>query len=413
MKTTALLLIGLTFATASLAQDRPGIDVYCTYFGTPFEEAVYTFPADREAETTVDRLLGVVRLPQNFTVRAANVPDVSAARAGGRRLLLYNQFFMRKAGTETDEGWAALRVLAHEIGHHLLNHTLGTEAARTLEELEADDFSGYVLARLRASKRQVVAGMDTLAALPERPTHPALPLRLSALREGWDKAGGTTEHYFGYDASGETSGGPGGSDPDAPSFPWPPPKASAFTDVGLGLLTRDAPAPTFRTLADRLEAALAAAGYGERSYYAVPGGFALVARLEQIEADGTPKPVPDRWSMTVRNMPRFSLTEYFKALFKGTPGRYRIVVFVVSAIPFSQMNEEVTVTESRAWLTGGLNALPASIGARPRTDDVRCTALIYEFERPSSGAPVRFRDPSPLTGSTHLEKARLWAALRE
>ncbi len=413
MKTQALLLLGFTFVTASLAQDRAEPEAYCTYFGTSFEEAVYMFPADREAEATVDRLLGVVRLPQNFTVMAANVPDVSAARTDGKRLLLYNQFFMRKASTATDEGWAALRVFAHEIGHHLLNHTLGTEAARTLEELEADDFSGYVLARLRASKRQVVAGMDTLAALPERPTHPALALRLSALREGWDKAGGTTEHYFGYEASDPSSGGPGGSDPDVPSFPWPPPKASAFTNVGLDLLAHDAPAPTYRILAERLEAALETAGYGERSYYAVPGGFALVARLEQIEADGSPKPVPDRWSMTVRNMSRFSLTEYFKALFKGTPGRYRIVVFVVSPKPFSQTDEEVTMAESRAWLTGGLNTLPASIGARPRTDDVRCTALIYEFERPTSDAPVRFRDPSPLTGKTHLEKARLWAALRE
>ncbi len=404
------LWIGLLTASAALAQDRVTLDAFCNYYGRPFEDAVYSFSADREAEEVVDRILNVVRLPQNFTVTAANVPNVSAVLSDGKRLLLYNQFFIRSAGADDDAGWAAVRALAHEIGHLLLNHSLDTAPERPLEELEADDFSGYVLARLRASKRQAVAGMDTLAVARARPTHPALPLRLNAIREGWDQASASTSHYFGFDAADASAER---AEEAFPAFPWPPPKASAFTVVGLDLLTRDAPTPTLQALADRLEAALEAAGYGERSYYAVPGGFALVARLEQIYPDGTPKKAPDRWSMAVRAMNRFSLTEYFKALFRGTPGHFRVLVFVVTPHPFTQADVEVGVREGRAWLAGGMNALPPSIGARPRPDDVRCTALIYAFERPAAGASVSFEDPSPLTGKTHLEKARLWAALRE
>ncbi|GIV59936.1 MAG: hypothetical protein KatS3mg043_1025 [Rhodothermaceae bacterium] len=145
----------------------------------------------------------------------------------------------------------------------------------------------------------------------------------------------------------------------------------------------------------------------------MPDGFALVARLEQIFPDGTPKDPPDRWSTRVRPMTRFSLTEYFRALFTATPGHYRIVVFIVSPHPFTQENVAVSLAEGQAWLSGGLNALPPALGARPLTPTHRCTALIYAFEQPAGDAAPVFQDPSPLTGRTHLEKARLWNALAQ
>jgi len=98
-----------------------------------------------------------------------------------------------------------------------------------------------------------------------------------------------------------------------PSFPWPPPKASAFTPVELDRGTPDGHPVTLKDLAGRLKAAFVAAGYGERSNYAVPDGLALVSRLEQINQDGTPKKAPDRWSMKFKPLSHFSLTAYFKA----------------------------------------------------------------------------------------------------
>src|SRR5687767_820556 len=63
-----------------------------------------------------------------------------------------------------------------------------------------------------------------------------------------------------------------------PAFPWPPPRYSAFATV-MREWVAAATQPTLASAAARLERAFDAAGYGERSYYWVPGGFALVSRL--------------------------------------------------------------------------------------------------------------------------------------
>jgi|GEM_PF-1034744 len=424
------------------AQELTTFEGYCSYNGEPLDEAIYSFPADQEAQAAVDRILRIARLPQNFTLKAANVPNVAAVVHGDKRLLLYNQYFIRQTRIRTREGWASLRVLSHEIGHHLLHHALMRNGNRALDELAADRFSGYILAELRASRQEVEEVLADAVqpvtsdessnttqptrppALPPHPggqigsdngsppepqppalailTHPARALRFSALMEGFDQALDPSQHTF--DHTWRSSS-------PIPSFPWPPPKASAFTPVDLDRATTDGHPAELKDLADRLENALAESGYGERSYYAVPDGFALVSRLEQINEDGTPKKAPDRWSMNFKPLSHFSLTAYFKALFTAAPGHFRIIVFVVSPHPFSQEDVDVNVADGQAWLAGGLNALPDEIGRKRVQDDHRCTALIYEFEQQPSEARVFFKDPSPVTGKMHLTRTHLWQRL--
>ena len=43
--------------------------------------------------------------------------------------------------------WAAISILAHEIGHHLNGHALNKEGSNHRKELQADEFLGFVLAR--------------------------------------------------------------------------------------------------------------------------------------------------------------------------------------------------------------------------------------------------------------------------
>ena len=63
-------------------------------------------------------------------------------------------------------------------------------------------------------------------------------------------------------------------------------------------------------------------GYVEQSYYAVPDGFALVTKLDQINTDGTSKALSDRWSIAPANvsLSYFSLRSYLPALFTAAPG---------------------------------------------------------------------------------------------
>lgn len=198
-----------------------------------------------------------------------------------------------------------------------------------------------------------------------------------------------------------------------PLFPWPPKEASAATRIPSAYLLNEA-ANTLFDVAERLERALTDTGYSERSYYAVPKGFALVTRLEQIAPDGTPRNVPDRWAVEMTPPSVFSLSSYLKALFTAQEGHFRIIVFLVTAAPFSQDTENaVRREEAMDWLSGGTQFLPASIGNLPFGERHYCVAMIYEFEQPTRNHNASFKKLSALSGVEHLKKAQLWERLEK
>jgi hypothetical protein len=209
--------------------------------------------------------------------------------------------------------------------------------------------------------------------------------------------------------SARKNGGPAAA--EVPSFPWPPPRAST-TDVLPDELVRVAPAMTLGDLDRRLRAALESAGYLERRYYAAPGGFALVTRLEQIEEDGTPRPSPERWSTEVPGLAEFSLRAYLRALFFAARGRYRLIVLVATDVPFAQAATPITAASAETLLAAGLNRLPAGLAALPFKGDAVVTALIYEFERVDTGVGPELVTPSRLQGRVHLQKAAIWQGLQ-
>ncbi len=65
-----------------------------------------------------------------------------------------------------------------------------------------------------------------------------------------------------------------------PEFPWPP-ESSATVVLPSAFLAK-AVRRHLENVDQILASALAACGYYDRSYYAVPSGFALATRLEQI-----------------------------------------------------------------------------------------------------------------------------------
>ncbi len=200
-------------------------------------------------------------------------------------------------------------------------------------------------------------------------------------------------------------GGTSDNPPPYPEFPWPPPQASAFVDITnkfAGLCQNES--AILGDLDSTLCAALGQCEYVEKSYFAVPGGFALVTRLEQINPDGSPKDLPDRWSIQPPTLRVFSLSEYLKALFTANSGYYRIIVFIVTPHAFSQSDQQVSSDEAEDWLVAGLNKLPEPIANLPLTEQYSTTALIYEFKSlASQEATINLQ--SRLTGRIHLQKS--------
>jgi hypothetical protein len=81
-------------------------------------------------------------------------------------------------------------VLAHEMGHHYYNHVISSGGSTPPKEIEADAFSGFVMAKLGASLQQSVAAMQAIASDRASSSHPAKRDRLNAITKGWNNATG-------------------------------------------------------------------------------------------------------------------------------------------------------------------------------------------------------------------------------
>jgi hypothetical protein len=145
---------------------------------------------DDAAAVLIDHIMDAVGLKANFVVKHANVANAVATTINGQRWILYNPYFFKKLIAATGSSWTAVSVLAHEIGHHLNGHTLGRKGNSHENELQADEFSGFVLRKMGASLDAAQAAMQVLATEQSSATHPRQSDRLVAIERGWRAAAG-------------------------------------------------------------------------------------------------------------------------------------------------------------------------------------------------------------------------------
>jgi hypothetical protein len=131
----------------------------------------------------------VVGLKPRFELRSTTeVQNAAAVVYNGQRYLLYNPQFVGAVNQAGRTDWAGISILAHEMGHHLNGHTLRAGGSNPADELEADEFSGFVLRKMGASLAQAQAAMAVIADDQASATHPGRPTRLKAIGEGWQRA---------------------------------------------------------------------------------------------------------------------------------------------------------------------------------------------------------------------------------
>ena len=138
-------------------------------------------------KTQLDRVLEHSGLPStNFEVKATHrVSNAVATMCNGHRYIYVNERWMNSI-RNGDWNWRRLSVLAHEIGHHILGHTM-TSSPSHKTELEADRYSGHLLFHMGASLQDTTA---MARRLPENatPTHPRRTDRIAAITAGWRNA---------------------------------------------------------------------------------------------------------------------------------------------------------------------------------------------------------------------------------
>ena len=184
----------LIFALAIIAHAQN----YQTVEQINTECAQLGFQSNAEAEIAVDDILAQLGLARNFIV--IECPDIKNAVAKiiedkngvKERYILYDNTFFQGINSTANTDWAARSILAHEIGHHLNNHSLNNVGSNHKFELEADEFSGFVLAKMGATLEQAQSALATLKYEKATRTHPSKADRLARTEKGWLRAKGNS-----------------------------------------------------------------------------------------------------------------------------------------------------------------------------------------------------------------------------
>jgi len=194
-----MVMAAICCMVPAMAQQSFGTTKYthmCSYYGEEITGEISAFSAGPTAQSVIKKIMSVIGLKANFELREANVPNAAAVMLKGKRFILYNPHFMDNINSSAGTNWAAISILAHEIGHHLNGHTLDNVGSRPQTELDADEFSGFILHKLGASLPDAQAVMATISSVKGSKTHPPKNDRLSYIATGWGNAGDTSAPFI-------------------------------------------------------------------------------------------------------------------------------------------------------------------------------------------------------------------------
>ena len=159
-----------------------------------------SFSSNLDADSALDRILDVVGLSKNFVLApCSDINNAVAVSFKGVRYILYDPDFMSMLSRNTSN-WTNLFILAHEVGHHVNGHSLDlllyageiVDAPelkkKRNQELEADEFAGFVLAKLGASLNQTTSSVSIVPNEDDTySTHPKRDKRINSIKNGWNR----------------------------------------------------------------------------------------------------------------------------------------------------------------------------------------------------------------------------------
>ena len=149
------------------------------------------------------KILSVIGASQKPILQAcSNINNAVAAVYKGQRYILYDRDFMNSLTAGSNQYWSNMFILAHEVGHHINGHSLDillyaaeaiepkTLANKRQQELEADEFAGFILAKLGATLEQTSSSINLISSEKDDTydTHPSKSKRLASIEIGYNKS---------------------------------------------------------------------------------------------------------------------------------------------------------------------------------------------------------------------------------
>ena len=151
------------------------------------------FKSNIDADNSLAKILSVVGASKRFIIAPCeNINNALAIVDNGIRYILYDPEFLNSI-TNNSKYWGNMSILAHEVGHHINGHTLSSSVSayeNQIQELEADEFSGFVMHKLGATLEQAT---ETIAAISPSgddtySSHPNKERRINAITKGYNNS---------------------------------------------------------------------------------------------------------------------------------------------------------------------------------------------------------------------------------
>jgi hypothetical protein len=133
----------------------------------------------------VARIKEALQIHASFDILIAEQEDNAFATvANGRKILVVDVTFLDRLNRLSRTEWAAVQVIAHEVGHHIAGFLPNPHRS----ELSADYWSGQALQRLGSSERAATRSILTAGTEFDTSSHPNKYRRSEAIRQGWEDA---------------------------------------------------------------------------------------------------------------------------------------------------------------------------------------------------------------------------------
>ena len=202
-----LFTLALLISFVSFGQDYKGIQMCLALQSNGYS-------SNTQAEEALGLIMNVSGLNKNFILAPCdNIENAYAIRYNNERYIIYDKGFM--SAIDGEKKWRNLTILAHEVAHHLNNHPLEiklinsssnkTFSKRREQELEADEFAGFTMARLGAPINEVLAAISSISNDKDDTysSHPSRNKRINAINQGYERAGiNENSSWFDWNASG-------------------------------------------------------------------------------------------------------------------------------------------------------------------------------------------------------------------
>lgn len=149
----------------------------------------YSYDGSKRTKEIINQILTKAGAHTRIDFRAGDIGDNVAQatiNSNYEKVVYYSEQKVADMFGNTIN-WAYVFALSHEIGHHINGHFLNKMEKRQIDELDADEFAGFILNKLGATLMETKNCLNDVSEQGCK-TSPPRALRKTSAMNGWQRA---------------------------------------------------------------------------------------------------------------------------------------------------------------------------------------------------------------------------------